>query len=278
MSYYRFALVGQNIHYSKSPEIFERLLAHAGHSGECAVHDCLPSELPGVVAELKKNETTGWAVTIPHKTSIMKLLDEIESVAVKVGAVNSVHNRDGRLHGYNTDVSGFSLTLEPFAERLKEGDATILGSGGAAKAVVYSLREHFGMRRFLIIARTQAAGRELAERMSRIFNDLQCTVEQWGTAHHLDSAIIVNCTPLGGSNYQQDEPLGSHVNISKKSIYYDLNYNGGTIIGRLSSQGIQTIDGSSMLVAQAIDSFERWTGVRVPFGRVYSEVFGQKLG
>ncbi|HUV30451.1 MAG TPA: shikimate dehydrogenase [Acidobacteriota bacterium] len=275
---HHFALIGHNVSYSKSPDIFQAALDLAGLDGRFEICEVLSEELNDRLRQLALDGVSGFCVTIPHKRAIIDFLDDIDPVAQVLDAVNSVYADEGRLFGYNTDSYGFGLSLKPFAESLKCGHALILGCGGGARAVIHSLNVNFEVRRFTIFGRTPEKLREikasLEGRLERI--DISTApLSSVGAARERTFDLIVNCTPLGGWNYPDENPLGPNFDFSRTKIYYDLNYNrDNRLVGSARDAGVVGIDGSLMLVGQAVRSFDIWTGHSIPVQQVYEAVFG----
>jgi shikimate dehydrogenase len=155
MTFFHFGLTGHPLGHSLSPLLHAAALRAAGLEGEYRLYPVLP--LPGgqaglqaLVNRLRKGELHGLNVTIPHKSSILSLLDELTPIAGAVGAVNTIYRIGDRLVGDNTDVGGFSADLERLLTRAgrnfpmagsKPLAALVLGAGGSARAVVYVLAQ-----------------------------------------------------------------------------------------------------------------------------------------
>ena len=151
---YRFGLIGHNISYSRSPAIFESIFRHNGSSGSFHNYDLDPERFAEQFQALIDKGLSGFSVTIPFKAKVMDLLHDVEPVAKAIEAVNSVSVVDGRLCGFNTDIQGFAVPLAGHSEQLKHGRALIFGSGGGARAVVYSLFANYEVREFIVLSRT----------------------------------------------------------------------------------------------------------------------------
>ncbi|MEW5995929.1 MAG: shikimate dehydrogenase, partial [Candidatus Zixiibacteriota bacterium] len=229
-----------------------------------------------------RNGYQGLSVTIPHKMSAIEYLSYIDETAQLVQAVNSVLISDGKLHGFNTDCYGFSLPLKDHAERLAGGMALVLGSGGAARAAIYSLISDYQVARVIATGRSE----EKLHRLKQIFNKLKSVPEietEMFAPENISGLskrefdIVVNCTPLGGSNHSDSSPLPPQFQMRRDVIYYDVNYNDdNSPVKAARKAGAVAIDGSMMLVGQAVKSFELWTGEIVPVEPIYHKVFGVK--
>jgi shikimate dehydrogenase len=274
-----FGLVGHKIGYSKSPDIFSSIFRHSQIDGEFRLFDLTPEAFEGQFRRLLGDSLTGLAVTIPYKQRVMAYLDELDPVAKLLGAVNSISIRNGRTIGFNTDAFGFSLPLRPHAALLNQGSAIIFGSGGGARAAICSLRTDYNLLKFLVVGRSSHKLAQFREAMTECLGNATidlCLAEN--TAKIIESSydVVVNCTPLGGWNAPNASPLPEGFRWRKGKVYYDLNYNSGNVlVDEAVREGLSSIDGSGMLVGQAIRSWHLWTGLQAEFDPVYADVFAQ---
>ena len=191
----------------------------------------------------------GFNVTIPYKEEIIPFLSEISDDAREIGAVNTVLVKDGKLIGYNTDWRGFRdsiLTLLPKDNQI--GKALVLGSGGAAKAVVYALRS-IGIRPTVVSRNPEAV--DWAESVG--YDSLDADAME---AHRL----VVNATPLGTWPNTETCPPVPYGLLTPEHICADLVYNPSTteFMRRSAEQGATTANGYRMLVNQAELSWQIW--------------------
>jgi shikimate dehydrogenase len=251
-----------------------------GEKGTFVIFDVAPGDFQAQLVELVKDGVQGLSVTIPYKQAVIKQLQEIDTIARALEAVNSVSIDSKTLCGFNTDCYGFSLPLREYGEKLKHGTALILGCGGAARAAVYSLYTDYELRRFTVLGRTGLKLTEFRLSLERNLRRIKIipVVEQEVASDTWEGAsydVIVNCTPLGGWNHPDEHPLPKGLRWGPGKIYYDINYNeGNNVVKSARDAGLNAIDGSAMLVGQALRSFDIWTGETVPFGPVYERVFG----
>jgi shikimate dehydrogenase len=200
------------------------------------------------VRRLVDSGVAGFSVTTPHKESIMSLLDEVDPVARTIGAVNCVAVHGGRLVGYNTDWSGLAHSLEPHSAALDSCPALVVGTGGAARATIYTLWKAFDVGEVPV--------------------DLE-----------LGGRTVVNCTPLGGPKFPELTPFSEAFDWSSVGLYCDLNYNrDNKLLAAALNAACPVVDGSQMLVAQALDAYEIWTGHRARISETYQKVFGVGRG
>jgi len=278
---YRFGLIGYRVSYSKSKDVFRAIFSFKGKEGTFDVFDVAPGNFHGCLDSLSINDIKGLSVTIPYKQAVIQYLHEVDTIAKALEAVNSIAINSGRLCGFNTDCYGFSLPLRKCGEWLKRGSALIMGCGGAAKAAVYSLYTDFEVRRFTVVGRKK-------DKLAQFSQSLQCHLPLLSVTTVIDREassrnwkgeifdIIVNCTPLGGWNHPDECPLPEGLSWQVGKLYYDVNYNlGNKLVKRAEEAGLEAVDGSAMLVGQALRSFSIWTGETVPFEPIYDEVFGR---
>ena len=269
-------MIGHNTAYSKSPDIFKAIFAIKNVSGSFVNMTATPDEFETRFKELAAGDIQGLSITIPYKRVVIPFLDDIDPVATALEAVNSVWVKNGTLNGFNTDSHGFSLALRPHAEKLKHGRALVLGCGGAAKAAVYSLYTYYEVKEFTVVARNAEHLDEFRKSLQRQISGIALTTVVMGTSVTDDQPdIVVNCTPVGGWNSPDSSPFVIGFNWPQGKIYFDLNYNtDNQLVAAARSVGMIAIDGSMMLVGQAIRSFNIWTGEDVNFDEVYRRVFG----
>ena len=224
------------------------------------VWDTPPDKLVSFMAALRTLPIHGASVTIPHKESVMPLVDKLTQSARDIGAVNTLYWHDKMLWGDNTDVTGF---MAPLLERgTQPGTVLVLGAGGAARAAVCGL--HGAGWKVLLSART--GGR--ADRLAQSF---QAEHVPWTERHGLRPDLLVNTTPLGMSGpFQALSPWKS--SLTGISLVYDLVYNPKEtqLLAQARREGVEIIPGLPMFVHQGLAQFERWTGQRFPLASAIS--------
>jgi 3-dehydroquinate dehydratase/shikimate dehydrogenase len=217
-------------------------------------------DLSAFVNGFKTLNVSGYSVTIPHKQAIMGLLDELDPLASSVGAVNTVVNRGGRLKGYNTDSTAATKVIEEgLAEdgtTLRGKKITIVGAGGAARAVAFGLKQK--KAKITIVNRTEARAEALA-------GDLGCDHRGLGELGKLDTDILVNCTSVGMHPNINDMPVPADV-LRPGMWVFDAVYNPPEtrLLREAAARGCRTLDGVRMFVLQAAQQFELWTGRSAP--------------
>lgn len=193
---------------------------------------------------LRKKEFDGLNVTIPYKQTVMEYMDEISPEAQRIGAVNTVLNKNGKLVGYNTDYYGFSCQIKESGADITGKDAIILGTGGAAKTVVCVLND-MGAKSVRTVTSAE--------------------IKAGNMENYADAQIIVNATPVGMYPETGNSPV--EINDFKKcEAVLDLIYNPSKTKLILDSEkrGLKTANGLSMLVAQAKKASELFIGKEIP--------------
>jgi shikimate dehydrogenase len=265
-------VIGDPIAQSKSPPIHNFWLDKLGLAGEYGRCLVAPADLAGYVARVREADAwRGCNVTMPHKQAIMPLLDAVDPLARRIGAVNTVvRESDGRLVGYNTDAGGFLEPLRPLLDRQHYFRmARVLGTGGAARAIIAALAD----RGFVIVL----AGRN-PEKARALLDELAPK----GEHHAVDLAhfagptdfafddregcldLIVNASPLGMAG---QPPLAFDFSHAPPgSVVYDIVTHplDTDLLKRARDAGLSTVDGLSMLIGQAAEAFERFYGQASP--------------
>ncbi len=190
-----YAILADPVHHIQTPQKLNVLMRVRGHDGVMVPVHVGPGDLATIVAGLKRMQTFGgFVVTVPHKTAIVALCDEVSKQAELVGAVNCVRREaDGRLVGEILDGAGFVAGLRRAGFDPSGRRVLLLGAGGAANAIAFALAEA-GIASLSIANRTRARSEDLARRLSGAFPGLSLDLDIPGVAAH---DMIVNGTSLG---------------------------------------------------------------------------------
>jgi shikimate dehydrogenase len=264
----RAGVIGHPLGHSVSPALFQAAFASAGIDAAYEAWDTPADALEGRVNSLRGADFLGANVTVPHKTEIAKLLDGTDEIATRAGAVNTIVHRDDKLTGYNTDVAGFARSLrEDAGFDAKSKRATVLGAGGAARAVALALIEA-GASVIYVVARTpRKIDRMVVDLKPHTTTGTTITWAYWGDGSFLRSLaeadLLVNCTPIGTNGAESaGKPAIDPALIQKKMTVFDLVYNPleTPLVAAAKSRGAKAFSGLGMLVYQAAESFRLWTG------------------
>jgi shikimate dehydrogenase len=216
----------------------------------------------------------GINVTLPHKEKIIKFLDELSEEASIIGAVNTIVNDHGKLIGYNTDAYGIIETLLPFKDKIAGSKVSVIGAGGSARAVIYTLLRHFKPEEINIINRTHQKADTLVNDFSlKMRYDRFHTFELFppDNVETLNSSqLIVNATTIGMFPDVDDTITDIEESFTADQIVFDLIYNPTKtrFLQLAESQGAKIVGGLQMLIYQAAKSFELWTGVEMPASEI----------
>lgn len=234
------------------------------------ISENLGSALKGVMAL----GIEGLNVTIPYKERIMKYLDEVSEESAIIGAVNTIVNDHGSLKGYNTDVFGIMESLMPYKEEINGSKVSVIGAGGASRAVIYTLIRYFKPEEITLINRTVQRADSLQTYFSEkmLYNNFKTKdlfpPELLSTFQ--SSKLIINSTPIGMFPDVHDTPTELKESFYKDQLVFDMVYNPTeTVFLKLAKkQGAKIIGGLKMLVYQAAKSFELWTGEEMPAEKI----------
>jgi shikimate dehydrogenase len=215
-------------------------------------------DVEGALRGMKSLNIRGFSVTIPHKIEVMNYLDEIDPVAKRIGAVNTVVNDNGYLKGYNTDWLGFVRSLEVHTA-IQDKQVVVLGAGGAARAVAFGIKERGGKLTIL----NRAVEIEMAQSLAI---EVGCP---WGDLSQLDSVhdadIVINATSVG-MHPHVDATVIDPQHLQSKQVVYDIVYNPlkTRFLKEAREKGCQVVPGYEMLLLQGVAQFELWTGETAP--------------
>jgi shikimate dehydrogenase len=277
-SSFRLGLTGYPLGHSLSPKIHTAALQAAGLDGDYSLFPISPEDPAGLSAllgRLRSGELTGLNVTIPHKQTVIPLLDELTPSARSIGAVNTIFVKAGKLTGHNTDAPGFlgdlarcfSLTPTPLplaGEGPGVRAALVLGAGGAARAVVSALLSDGWHVTLAVRPADLAQAQALSKQHSSLlpfyaFPDLS-------TLDLSALTLIVNATPLGMAPEIETCPWPERLPFPSGAAVYDCVYNPREtlLVRRARAAGLPAATGLGMLVEQAALAFEIWTGYNPP--------------
>jgi len=227
-----------------------------------------PEDLPPAMAGLVALGFIGVNVTLPHKQTVMSLLDEISQEAEAIGAVNMIELKNGKRTGHNMDGFGFLKAITERGISVQGFRSLVLGAGGAARAVVYTLLKAGSS--VTILNRTEERSSSLAESLMAHAGDLTLqsgplTAERIAAVSS-EVDLVVNTTSIGMSPHEKGNPWPDVLPFPPKAIAYDLVYAPTkTVFLRTAERvGAPTIGGLQMLLHQGAIAFEKWTGQQAP--------------
>jgi len=255
-------VMGWPISQSKSPRLHGFWLNRYGIDGAYVPIPVPPDHLGEVIKALPHMGFQGFNITMPHKKEAMKYMDSIHPLAQRVGAINTVIIKpDGKMEGRNTDVFGFTESLR-FANFEGKGKvATVLGSGGAARAIIVGLMD-MGCGEIRIVNRSKGKAEEISHQLKSDEHEGGLKVFEWGdmTRALYGSSLLVNTTALGMTG---QAPLDVDLTpLPYDAVVTDIVNSPlmTDFLKRAKERGLQIIDGLGMLLHQARPGFAAWFG------------------
>lgn len=272
-----YGVMGDPIAHSMSPDIHND--AFEKENIEAVYHHFHVTKegLNDAVKGMKALGIEGFNITIPHKTSIIPFLDEVDELALAIGAVNTVVNKNGRFIGYNTDGNGFFKSLcDEISSDIKAKKTLVIGAGGAARAIYFTLVKE-GVKQVDIANRTK-------ERAAQLVSD--CPYDKVSKALSIIEAeeslsqydLIIQTTSSGMSPEVDHSPLKVD-QLKTGAIVSDIIYNPlqTKLLREAGEKGAETQNGLGMFINQAALAFEIWTGVMPNTARM-TDIVLNKLG
>jgi shikimate dehydrogenase len=259
----RAGIIGDPVAHSISPAIQQPALDALGINAVYERWHTPASELAARIAGLREADALGASVTVPHKLAVIQYIDEVSPLALKVGAVNTVINRGGRLIGDNTDVHGFATSLSEVCPDAASRSALILGAGGAARAVVLAL-DSLGVKSIALANRNPERSGKLAADLAPI----QISLISYDDAELIPAVeratILVNATSLGW--HAGEIPIAPALldRLPENAVVADLTYRDTDLLVAARTRGLVTMDGLGMVVHQGARAFKLWTGKDAP--------------
>ena len=261
----QFALIGHPLGHSLSPALHKMIYRQL--EIDDAVYSCVDLEEGGLKRFFTGFRAGGFAginVTVPHKSNVIPLLDEIDKQAKIINAVNCVHRDNKKLKGYNTDIQGFEYSLQQNSIAIEGKQFAIIGAGGSAQAVGAALAWG-NAQSILIINRTAEKAEQLKQTIASINANVSVhVVDEQGLlerAKQLD--CVINSSSVGMLPDVASSPLSAALSaeiFSDNVVAYDLVYNPlkTQFLKDAESNGAVIVNGLQMLVAQAVYSIEIW--------------------
>jgi len=244
-----YVLLGNPVRQSLSPLMHNAALAAIGIEGTYNAF-CV-NDLAAAIQGIRGMNIRGASVTVPFKSAVMKYLDDIDSDALKIGAVNTICNDNGRLTGFNTDWLGLLFTLRKCL-RLEGKKFVILGAGGTARAAAYGIMKDGALP--IIVNRTAENGRLLARK-------LDCPFYPLSELKAIEADGLINTTPVGMHPRVDESPVAASLLAAYKYVV-DVVYNPlkTKMLQDAERQGCIVFTGLEMFVHQGAEQIRLWTG------------------
>ncbi|QRN82075.1 shikimate dehydrogenase [Chloroflexota bacterium] len=227
-----------------------------------------PGELEAAVKGLKALSFEGCNVSVPYKTEVIQYLDEVEDTAMKMNAVNTIKNIDGKLIGMNTDAPGFIQHLTSEGLEPDRFNILMIGGGGAARAALFGLSQ-FDIQHITVMDTVESQAASLIHDLGSVYSPdkveyLPPSEENFRNLSLNGLDLVVNATPVGMSPKVDTTPWPDGVDLPDGAAFFDIVYNPQMtkFLSRAKTEGHKTISGLGMLVYQGAICFESWTGVK----------------
>ena len=246
----KYLVIGDPIEHSLSPKLHNYWLKENNINAIYDKKKLGKNELKNIISEVKEEKINGINVTVPFKKSVIPFLDELSPEAKDTQSVNTIYFQNGITIGHNTDIAGFELAIKYAKYDISNKKIFILGAGGVAPSIIYSLKK---MKASKIILSNRT--KEKAENLKKLFKDLE--IVDWGK-EIIDFDMIINATSIGLNN--EDEIKIDFSSIGPNKFFYDVIYNPRETIflKKAKSFGNKTENGKMMFIYQAHQSFTIW--------------------
>ncbi|OEU69914.1 MAG: shikimate dehydrogenase [Desulfuromonadales bacterium C00003093] len=261
------ALIGNPVGHSMSPAIHNAAFAATGQ--DFVYVACQVENVAGALAGMKAlGNFRGMSVTIPHKIEVMQYVDEIAEVDRAIGSINTVINDNGKLIGLGTDGPGAHKALVSAGVDLDDKTVLMLGCGGAARAIAFTLAQQADPAELLMLDINAELLRELSTDL-RTGTDTpirSAVLDEASLAEAMNkSAVIIHCTPIG-MHPKEDVSLIPPKLFRAGQVVFDVVYNPlkTRLLKEAEASGCQVISGVEMFIHQAVLQFEQFTGVDAP--------------
>ena len=264
-----YGIIGCPVKHSLSPVMQNQAFAACGMDAVYIPWQVTPEHLGDAVNGLRALGVCGFNVTIPHKTAILPLLDELDESAARAEAVNTVRNDGGKLLGFNTDGDGLVKSLQTDLDCSVSGKSVVIaGAGGAARGAVPALCRA-GAKKIAVANRSAGPARNLVDLMRKHYSSTELLATDGYDAFPdllADADILINTTSLGMNN--EKIPYLNFAATSKNLVVYDMVYSPPVtpLLTDAALTGLRGCNGLGMLAAQGELAFAIWTGQAPPLG------------
>lgn len=265
-------IIGKPVDHSMSPAIHNAAFQQKNLNYIYLAFNVDAPTLGDAIRSMRALHIRGFSVTMPHKRNVISFLDEVDPVAGRIGAVNTVVNDDGYLKGYNTDWKGFLRSLKQHTT-VAGKKVVILGAGGAARAIGFGIRQEGGQLSIL----NRASEVEMAQALA---GELQCDYNELSAIDTvIDADIVVQATSVGMPPLDAETIIDPDV-LRPSQVIYDIVYNPieTTFLKLAKARGCRIIHGYEMLLYQGVEQFELWTQQEAPVDLMRNVLIEQLSG
>ena len=269
------AVVAKPIKHSISPFIHNTAFEKTAVNGVYLAWEIEAEDLEATVANIRRYDMFGINLSMPYKQEVIQYLDELAPSARLIGAVNTVVNENGTLIGYNTDGKGFFKSLPSFAIQGKK--ITILGAGGAATAII--AQAALDQAEEIFVFTRQSSHDKTVSKMAAISRQTKSRIQVLNLEDSAllqekinQSALLVNGTSVGMDG--ESLPLVESIQLPAKILVADVIYKPfeTPFLKWARSQKVEAVNGLGMLLYQAAEAFELWTGQPMPCQEIWQQL------
>jgi shikimate dehydrogenase len=260
------AVLGKPIHHSLSPAIHNAAIQAKGLNFIYAAFEV--DNIEWAITGMRGLGIRGYSITIPHKVSALALADEVDPVAASIGSINTLVNTEGILRGYNTDGIGAMRAVESAGIKLAGSEVTILGSGGAARAIACTLAAKSDLSKLNILGVIEDEVRSLTAHVAK-----QASARVEGQMLNEDTLkkslentrLLIHCSPVG-MHPKVDDTLVPSKCLASPLVVFDVVYNPmeTRLLREAKAKKCRVISGVEMFIHQAVAQFELFTGQNAP--------------
>jgi shikimate dehydrogenase len=271
------AIIGNPVEHSLSPIMHNAAFKEMGLNLVYVAFTVMAKELNNAISGVKSMDFKGLNVTMPHKNTVIKYLDDIDKAAKNIGAVNTILCENGRLIGYNTDGKGAMIALQENGVYLEDKKVILIGAGGAAKAIGYHAAQV--AKEIVILNRTLQKAQNLAQLIRQNFKkEVKSIALSSPTVNHevQKANVLINSTSIGMYPEVANSPIPMdflHSDLDVMDIIYDPMET--KLVKEAKSVGAKTISGIEMLIYQGAAAFEIWTNCSAPVKIMKKAVLNQ---
>lgn len=253
-----FGIFGNPVEHSLSPVIHNHCFQNNNINAVYLAFKV--TDIKRAIESIRDLNMKGVSITIPHKIDAMNYCDEIDPLAQEIGSINTIINTEGKLKGYNTDGYGAYLSLINEDITIKNKKILILGNGGSARAIAFTLKNEGGFP--IICGRNAEKAQALAHDMGT--KDFT-TFSQLTINYMKDIHIIINTTPIGMAPQEEVSPINEDL-FNESHIVFDIIYSphNTVLLKNAEKKNCTIVHGINMLINQAIKQFDIWTNVKPP--------------
>jgi len=248
----KYLVIGNPIEHSFSPKLHNYWLKENNINATYDKKKLNENDLKNIISEIKEEKINGINVTVPYKKAVIPFLDELSPEAKDTQSVNTIYFQNGITIGHNTDIAGFELAIKHAKYDISGKKIFILGAGGVAPSIIYSLKK---MKALKIILSNRT--KEKAENLKKLFEDIE--IVNWGEI--IDFDMIINATSIGLKN--EDGLNFDYSSNGPNKFFYDVIYNPRETIflKRAKLFGNRAENGKMMFIYQAHQAFTIWNKI-----------------